>query len=206
MVGSTLAEMNTLNPTLPSDFNVVGHARIKDTIWGVYHGNPHLLCRMPATSDAPPPRHAQVKANNFWYPSYVATETVYIIFIPACNPWYGALRALDYKLGTLPIEETPDGTWRLEESVTETWYELELGLLRVLYTMMEVTKLPIPQMTVFGSPYRFGYKRSYRTERAARAVAFRSIHAFLPLIGHLAMYFWYMAMGLKDMPDWQDRV
>ncbi|KAJ7430088.1 hypothetical protein B0H11DRAFT_1943733 [Mycena galericulata] len=72
---------------------------------------------------------------------------------------------------------------------------------------MTVSKLPRPKgMVLFGYPYRFGYFWHYATENAARTVAFRSINGFLPLIGNLAMMFWYMQINANAQPEWRDLV
>ncbi|KAK6981383.1 hypothetical protein R3P38DRAFT_2808145 [Favolaschia claudopus] len=58
----------------------------------------------------------------------------------------------------------------------------------------------------FPFPSRFGYEQSYRTENAARTVACRSRHAFLPLIGELSMRFWYISILESSPGDWRARV
>ncbi|KAJ7663696.1 hypothetical protein DFH06DRAFT_1128077 [Mycena polygramma] len=195
------------HPTVPTDFGILGHARISDSIWGVYQGNPQLLLKMPSPNEAPAPEYARVKGNNFWSPTYISPRYPYVMFIPACFPWYGPIFGkLNYRRDKLPLVKQEDGRWRLEVPVTEEWSKLEGSLRRVAIRMMTLTKTPYPEeMVQFALPYRFGYLRPYRTENAARTVVCRSLHAFLPLIGNLAMLFWFIQMESKDMPDWDGR-
>ncbi|KAJ7117275.1 hypothetical protein C8R43DRAFT_960774 [Mycena crocata] len=180
------------NPTIPLETNILGHSRIDSSIWSVYNGDPAVLLNMPTPSERPPPYHASVKGN-FWTPSYVSLATPFIIFIPACFPWYGPLFGrLNYKRATLPITLQEDG-WGLREAEQEVWDSLEIELRRALRGLMEMSNLPRPKyMVPFGFPYRFGYQRKWDTQQQARNAAFRSIHGFLPLIGNLAM------KGLSD--------
>ncbi|KAJ6467981.1 hypothetical protein C8R47DRAFT_1303114 [Mycena vitilis] len=195
------------HPTVPTDFGILGHARISDSIWGVYKGNPQQLLKMPSPNEAPAPEYARVKGNNFWSPTYISPRYPYIMFIPACFPWYGPIFCkLNYRRDKLPLVKQEDGRWRLEVPVTEEWSNLEGSLRRVAIRMMKLMTTPYPEeMVQFALPYRFGYLRPYRTENAARTVVCRSLHAFLPLIGSLAMLFWFIQMELKDVPDWDWR-
>lgn len=209
----TVVSIVSLTLTDPqADFGLLGHARIGDTTWSVHNGDPKQLLNMPAPKDAPGPLPTAVKGNNYWSPTYVSPATPYIMFIPACFPWYGCFELLHFKRAAIPIEqielgEDDEGLWRLAPYLGDRWHSFELYLRRVLFAMMEVAILPRPAGTVtFGYPYRQGYLGNFRTENAARTVASRAIHAFLPLMGNIAMLFWYLKMGANDMSDWRDRV
>ncbi|KAJ7468399.1 hypothetical protein B0H11DRAFT_2238837 [Mycena galericulata] len=200
-----LVFFSRMNPTIPVDAGLLGHARCGHDIWGVYNGNPTMLLNMPTREQAPAPYHASVKGN-FSSPSYVSLASPYIMFIPTFDPWYGPiLGRLHYKRSSLSIVQRGDGRWILDAEVASEWHTLELRLRGVLHAMMTVSKLPRPKgMVPFGYPYRFGYFWHYATENAARAVAFRSINGFLPLIGNLAMMFWYMQINANAQPEWRD--
>ncbi|KAJ6618930.1 hypothetical protein B0H10DRAFT_1947144 [Mycena sp. CBHHK59/15] len=199
--------MNTA-PSVPAYGPITGHARVKGDIFGVYHGDPKLLLNMPSTNEAPSPSPSSMQGN-FWSPSYVSPSTPYIPFIPLTNPWYGPLLGRLYYGHVIPVEEVTPGRWGLPPRIREDWYALELNLHAVLFAMMERSRLQHPQcMVPFGYPYRFGYLVLYRTRNAARYIARRSINGFLPLLGNLSMFFFYlrlaeMTIGLEG---WRDEV
>ncbi|KAJ6600196.1 hypothetical protein B0H10DRAFT_1958849 [Mycena sp. CBHHK59/15] len=199
--------MNTA-PSVPAYGPITGHARVKGDIFGVYHGDPKLLFNMPSTNEAPSPSPSSMQGN-FWSPSYVSPSTPYIPFIPLTNPWYGPLLGRLYYGHVIPVEEVTPGRWGLPPRIREDWYALELNLHAVLFAMMERSRLQHPQcMVPFGYPYRFGYLVLYRTRNAARYIACCSINGFLPLLGNLSMFFFYlrlaeMTIGLEG---WRDEV
>ncbi|KAF8126248.1 hypothetical protein K438DRAFT_2001499 [Mycena galopus ATCC 62051] len=209
-------------PTVPSEFDLLGHARINDTIWSVYQGNYRQLRDMPDPQTAPPPSTSEIKKSklNFWRPSYVSPETPQIMFIPDCFFAYGYFSFLNYKRHTLDIvqiilederEADPDRALKirycLNKDLKAEWSAKEKEIRLLLNVMWDMIMLPRPEpMRYFPWPYQFCYDAApSRTEAAARTVAWRSLHAFLPLIGHLAMSFMYMRAS-PDYPDWQERI
>ncbi|KAJ6626153.1 hypothetical protein B0H10DRAFT_1942000 [Mycena sp. CBHHK59/15] len=166
----------------------VCHARVKGDIFGVYHGDPKLLLNMPSAKEAPSPSPSSMQGN-FWSPF----------------PLLGRL----YYGHVIPVEEVTPGRWGLLPRIREDWYTLELNLRAVLFATMERSRLQRPQcMVPFGYPYCFGYLGLYRTRNAARYIARRSIHRFLPLLSNLSMFFFYlrlaeMTIGLEG---WRDEV
>ncbi|KAJ7854863.1 hypothetical protein B0H13DRAFT_2358260 [Mycena leptocephala] len=209
-----------MNPTLPllDGEPILGHARIGDAIYGVYNGNPHFLRNMPTYEDAPPPYHASMHGN-FTSPTYASPATPYIMFIPSVHPWYGPLlNRLNYKRSGLPIIEFEHGRWGLASSLADDWWTLETNLRRVLNAMMDIAKKRTKGMVPFGWPSRWGYLNKFRTEQSARTAIVRAIRGFLPLIGSLSMYFWYMelrgylrdsageVLAVHDLPDWREAV
>ncbi|KAJ7078204.1 hypothetical protein C8R44DRAFT_754951 [Mycena epipterygia] len=220
---SLSAPLSRSAPTLPMDrIPLLGHAHIEKKIFSVYNGYAQFLINMPTAEKAPAPHPTSVHGNLF-SPTYVASATSDIMFIPALNPWYGELFGpLNYKRSTLPIvqmmDEMDNGPWGLPNNLKDEWYRLEMTLRRVLLAMMKVNHLPRTKGTVpFGYPSRWSYLQTYRTENAARTVIFRAIKGFLPLIADLAMHFWFMSIrnnvgngaentDIFDLPDWRDAV
>ncbi|KAJ7820800.1 hypothetical protein B0H13DRAFT_2377713 [Mycena leptocephala] len=154
---------------------------------------------------------------NFTSPTYASPATPYIMFIPSVHPWYGPLlNRLNYKRSGLPIIEFEHGRWGLASSLADDWWTLETNLRRVLNAMMDIAKKRTKGMVPFGWPSRWGYLNKFRTEQSARTAIVRAIRGFLPLIGSLSMYFWYMelrgylrdsageVLAVHDLPDWRE--
>ncbi|KAJ7816388.1 hypothetical protein B0H13DRAFT_2380453 [Mycena leptocephala] len=209
-----------MNPTLPlfDGEPILGHARIGDVIYSVYNGKPDFLQKMPTREDAPPPHHSSIHGN-FTSPTYASPATPYIMFIPSVHPWYGPLlNRLNYKPSGLPIIQFGNGRWGLASSLADEWWTLEINLRRVLYAMMDIAKQRTKGMVPFGWPSRWGYLGKFRTEQSARTAIFRAIRGFLPLIGSVSMYIWYMelrgylrdsageVLAVHDLPDWREAV
>ncbi|KAJ7846448.1 hypothetical protein B0H13DRAFT_1907781 [Mycena leptocephala] len=197
---------------------ILGHARIGDVIYSVYNGKPDFLQKMPTREDAPPPHHSSIHGN-FMSPTYASPATPYIMFIPSVHPWYGPLlNRLNYKPSGLPIIQFGNGWWGLASSLADEWWTLEINLRRVLYAMMDIAKQRTKGMVPFGWPSRWGYLGKFRTEQSARTAIFHAIRGFLPLIGSVSMYIWYMELqgylrdsagevfAVHDLPDWREAV
>ncbi|KAK6977380.1 hypothetical protein R3P38DRAFT_3473342 [Favolaschia claudopus] len=198
------------SPTIPLSHPLLGHARIGNDIWSVYHGDRRLLLDMPDRTKAPPPEFNEVRKMrfNFWSPTYVSPKAPQLMFIPACFTWCGRIfDALNYRRETFPIYA--DGEkYRLHPRVAEHWYEIESSMRRIIHAMWTLTpQNPGTQERVeYPFPHRFGYEKAFFTEAAARTVALRSRHAFLPLIGELSMRFWYLSVFSSTPIDWREKV
>ncbi|KAJ7879882.1 hypothetical protein B0H13DRAFT_2345822 [Mycena leptocephala] len=207
-----------MNPTLPlfDGEIILGHACIGDVIYSIYNGKPDFLQKMPTREDAPPPHHSSIHGN-FTSPTYASPATPYIMFIPSVHPWYGPLlNQLNYKPSGLPIIQFGNRRWGLASSLVDEWWTLEINLRRVLYAMMDIAKQCTKGMVPFGWLSRWGYLGKFRTEQSARTAIFRAIRGFLPLIGSVSMYIWYMelwgylrdsageVLAVHDLPDWRE--
>jgi hypothetical protein len=92
-------------------------------------------------------------------------------------PWYGPIfQRLSYSFKSLPIVQLLDSNlWGLKPYIMDEWAALEYNLREVRHAMlMENPDTRTPNYNGFGPPYRFGYQRGYRTEKAARTVINRS--------------------------------
>ncbi|KAJ7468540.1 hypothetical protein FB451DRAFT_1400916 [Mycena latifolia] len=165
---------------------------------------------MPTPADAPSPNHTAVYGN-FFTPTYVSVNLPYIMFIPRDNPWHGRLfECFRWKRKDLRIHRAPtDGLWMLDPTLIQTWWTVEIQMRAVLSAMCDVGCFPYPEPIIpFGAPYRFGYHGRYRTREAAREVAWRSIHGFLPLLGNISLMFCYLKFfGQTHKPyDWCGKI
>ncbi|KAK6996175.1 hypothetical protein R3P38DRAFT_3629302 [Favolaschia claudopus] len=199
------------SPTIPLSHPLLGHARIGDDIWSVYHGDRRLLLDMPARSHkgtAPRIQRGSEDALQLWTPTYVSPKAPQLMFIPACFTWCGRIfDALNHRRETFPIYA--DGKkYRLQPGVAEHWYEIESSMRRIIHAMWTLTpQNPGTQERVeYPFPHRFGYEKAFFTEAAARTVALRSRHAFLPLIGELSMRFWYLSVFSSTPIYWGEKV
>ncbi|KAJ7665349.1 hypothetical protein DFH06DRAFT_1323744 [Mycena polygramma] len=205
-----------MDPTLPVNGPLLGHARIRHYILSVYHGDPPFLAQLPTPEAAPAPAPFDIHGN-FTSPTYASPNTPHIMFIPAIRPWYGPLFSrLNYRCSTIPIIQHGDEKWGLPCDTMDEWYTLEWNLRKVLKAMMD-TSLVLVRTTV-GFPNQWGYAKRYATQQSARTSIFRAISGFLPLIGHLSMFFWLMEQSnverdsggavraVHDLPDWRETV
>ncbi|KAK7057339.1 hypothetical protein R3P38DRAFT_2759612 [Favolaschia claudopus] len=202
--------MSCTSPTIPLSHPLLGHARIKGEIWSVYHGDRRLLLNMPDRTKAPPPEFTDVRKMriNFWSPAYVSPKAPQLMFVPACFPWCGRIfDALNYRRDTFPIDA--DGEkYRLRPAIAQHWYEIEISMRRIIHAMWTLTPQNpgTEERQEYPVPHRFGYEQAFHTEAAARTVALRSRHAFLPLIGELSMRFWYLSVSSSTPSDWREKV
>ncbi|KAJ7818845.1 hypothetical protein B0H14DRAFT_2601028 [Mycena olivaceomarginata] len=169
----------------PASFDLLGHARIGQAIWSVYQGDSKLLLQAPTPQTAPPPQNSD------------CSEDEHEISLP-CLCVAGKSAGYVHS-SVFPVPAVASG-----------WGLIERRMYHVINAMWSITKslLRTPQWKRFPMPYQFGYEMAYRTENAARTVAFRSLYAFLPLMGQLAMEFWYMDIYLAkySKSDWRDQV
>ncbi|KAJ7431590.1 hypothetical protein B0H11DRAFT_2365734 [Mycena galericulata] len=192
-------------PSVPVSGIITGAVRAGNEIYSVYCGDPWFTLHVPAAQEAPAPRTTDI-AGNFFTPTFISPQTPYLLFIPAHEPWYGPLLGrLRYNSTRIPIIQRGDKKWMLRADVMDEWRALELNLRAVVAAMMELTVVEYPkEMSPFGYPDRFGYMESYRSANAARQVALRSITGFLPLIGHLSMFF--LLLRICDRENWREDV
>ncbi|KAK7059494.1 hypothetical protein R3P38DRAFT_2496075 [Favolaschia claudopus] len=163
---------------------------------------------MPTPEQAPPP--ALKVFPNFQTPSTISSSAPYFVFIPVHDPWHGPLFGrLAVTSDTVPIIQGSNGKWGLREDTRESWSALEQILGRVCSAMRDICTFPIPICVRAGIPYQAGYSYTkYHTLGQARRAVIKSRDGFLPLLGHISMYFFVFKYN-EDKPgcdNWRHKV
>ncbi|KAJ7085985.1 hypothetical protein C8R43DRAFT_965154 [Mycena crocata] len=192
-------------PTVPDKGRILGHIRSGREICTVYKGDAKFVRHLPVIDRVPMPNPGRLNGH-FHTPTVVNPATAYMIFIPARDPFFGpTFGILDYTKKSLPVIQVNSEEWELDPDVQRSWEDTEDSVRVTIRILMELSNLPRPvPMSQFAAPYRYGYTRRYKSENAARVVAWRSRNGFLPLMGHLSMFLWYMS--IEDPLNWRDEL
>ncbi|KAJ7160833.1 hypothetical protein C8R46DRAFT_1038056 [Mycena filopes] len=200
--------------TLPEGRPLVGYYSQEQRLFMVSNGSPDLIKNTPLPSSQHSSAiNTDVKIPRFRHPRYLSLEFAYLAFIPRHNPFHHPLfRTLDRPRHKIPIMFEPNRGYRLHPDVAEEWLNLEHSLRAVGTAMIRIA--PRRHLWRLISPWffpgRFKFMHVFPTERAARFAAQDSAENFLPLLGYLAMGFWYMSMweveaeeAHEPVPDWR---
>jgi hypothetical protein len=149
---------------------------------------------MPTPAMAPSPDTTVMSGDFLRSPTYLSNRNPFLMFLPTVYPWYGPIfKRLSYTFASLPIVQLDSNLWGLQPCIMEEWTALEHNLRTVRRAMMVYNpQFKTPHYNSYGPPYRFGYQKGYRTEKAARTVVNRAKNGFLILMAELSFWFWSM--------------
>lgn len=177
-------------------------------LYSAHYGAPEVVLNSPLPKKNLPDGHKAKPLEeipqgmpNFRQPRYLKPEAAYLAFVPKYYNWREPyLKSLRYSRQTLPIVEitssrTNDQRFILEEGVQRQWLALELTLHVVSTRLIHMGEtFGFPTFPKLINPYfcsgRLNFTKEFRTEAAARFVAWRSRQLFYPLIGIVSMAYW----------------
>ncbi|KAJ3927377.1 MAG: hypothetical protein NXY57DRAFT_965537 [Lentinula lateritia] len=136
----------------------------------------------------PSPREATMP--NFFVPGWVTSSFPFMGFAPSSNPFKcDFLRCLDFSAQALPIVGDADCGYSLKPSLKTDWDSLERNLRVFLRACMKVNGVGVPDdLRLWSFPLQYGYSQTHTTLDDARAAAYRSRQAFIPLIASVSFF------------------